>query len=144
MYLYLLLKKREKQDTWGIILRYLHPLHGKGGRQFNRHKLIFDMYRIVMSPPWSWDLQGESWCWKYQIKLIYWKLHSWFLNLEPQTHLSVIKANAFIPVENMYINMVMPQQWYNVVLNITLFFIYFILLRIILIIIIIATLKSNF
>ena len=47
----LLLKKREKQDTWGIILRYLNPLHGKRGRQFNRHKLIFDMFKIVMSPP---------------------------------------------------------------------------------------------
>ena len=56
----------------------------------------------------------------------------------------MIKADAFTPVENMYINMVMPQKWYNVVLNRILFFIYFILLRIILIIIIIATLKSNY
>ena len=69
LYLYFIIKKREKQDTWGIILRYLHPLQGKRGRQFNRHKLIFDMFKIDMPPPWSWDLQGESWYWSYQIML---------------------------------------------------------------------------
>ena len=51
LYLYFIIKKREKQDTWGIILRYLNPLQGKRGRQFNRHKLIFDMFKIGMSPP---------------------------------------------------------------------------------------------
>ena len=51
LYLYFIIKLREKQDIWGIILRCLNPLHGKRGRQFNRHKLIFDIFNIVMSPP---------------------------------------------------------------------------------------------
>ena len=48
------------------------------------------------------------------------------------------------PVKIMYINMVMPRQWYNVVLKRTLFLLFSFLLIIVLIIIIIATLKSNF
>ena len=69
LYLYFIIKKREKQDTWGIILRCLNPLHERRGQKFNRHKLIFDMFKIDMSPPRSWDLQGESWYWSYQIML---------------------------------------------------------------------------
>ena len=56
----------------------------------------------------------------------------------------VSKTDVLTPVKIMYINMVMPRQWYKMVLNRTLFFIIFILLKIVLIIIIIATLKSNF
>ena len=46
-----ILRKKEKQDIWGIILRCLNPLPETRVRQFNCHKLIFDMYKTVMSPP---------------------------------------------------------------------------------------------
>ena len=50
IYIYIL-RKKEKQDIWGIILRWLNPLPETRVRQFNCHELIFDMDRIVMSPP---------------------------------------------------------------------------------------------
>ena len=54
------------------------------------------------------------------------------------------KPDVSPPVKIMYINMVMPRQWYKVVLKRTLFLLFSFLLKIVLIIIIIATLKSNF
>ena len=126
----LLLKKWEKQDTWGIILRCLNPYKGKGYGSLTAINWYLT-YSI-----WVCDLlEVGSYKERADIDAIKSSLlkdknpiaDCYRVENQPgaTNRKRCQKPDVSTPVKIMYINMVMPRQWYNMVLKRTLFLLFY-------------------